>query len=80
MQTINSTQCPLPPDMLERLHDGETLALEGDGSVVAFIVPAYPSGERRPFGLCSGDFSVPDDFNDPSPELEALFYGSDFNR
>ncbi len=24
--------------------------------------------ERRPFGLCTGEFTVPDDFNDPLPE------------
>jgi len=77
MQTIDSKQCPLSPEMLERLHGGETLALEGDGSVVAFIVPAHPSGEKRPFGLCKGEFTVPDDFNEPDAELEALFYGTD---
>ncbi|HLO84222.1 MAG TPA: DUF2281 domain-containing protein [Nostocaceae cyanobacterium] len=26
------------------------------------------SKERRPFGLCKGEFTVPDDFNEPLPE------------
>lgn len=25
-------------------------------------------GPSRPFGLCAGEFSVPDDFDDPLPE------------
>jgi len=80
MQTIDSKQCQLSPEILERLHCGETIAVEGDGSVVAFIVPAQAMGEKRPFGLCRGEFTVPDDFNEPDPELEALFYGADLER
>jgi hypothetical protein len=26
------------------------------------------------FGSAKGDFTVPDDFNDPDPDLEDLFY------
>lgn len=80
MQTIDSKQCPLSPEVLEKLHGGETLALEGDGAVVAFIVPAHPGGEKRPFGLCRGEFTVPGGFNEPDPELEALFYGAASDR
>ena len=29
---------------------------------------ASEGGLRRPFGLCAGDFTVPDDFDDPLPE------------
>ena len=28
---------------------------------------------RRPFGLAAGLIDVPDDFNTPDPEIEALF-------
>lgn len=32
--------------------------------------------EPRPFGLCAGEFTVPDDFDAPLPEdLLALFEG-----
>ena len=27
-----------------------------------------PDAPQRPFGLCAGEFIVPDDFNDPLPE------------
>ncbi len=30
---------------------------------------------RRPFGLARGSIHVPDDFNTPDPEIEALFSG-----
>lgn len=33
------------------------------------------SSKKRPFGLHKDLISVPEDFNDPDPELEALFYG-----
>ena len=33
------------------------------------------SPARRPFGLAKGRVSLPDDFNDPDPEIEALFMG-----
>ena len=29
---------------------------------------ASEDGSRRPFGLCAGEFTVPDDFDDPLPE------------
>ncbi len=37
-------------------------------------------GEKRPFGLCRGEFTVPGGFNEPDPELEALFYGAASDR
>jgi hypothetical protein len=36
------------------------------------LVKALPNGFR--FGCAKGDFTVPDDFNDPDPEIEELFY------
>jgi len=35
------------------------------------LVKVLPSAFR--FGSAKGDFTVPDDFNDPDPEIEALF-------
>ena len=29
---------------------------------------ASEESSQRPFGLCAGDFTVPDDFDDPLPE------------
>jgi hypothetical protein len=37
-------------------------------------IPEQPK-ERRPFGLCAGEFTVPDDFNAPLPdEILSTFY------
>jgi hypothetical protein len=29
---------------------------------------------KRTFGSAKGEFTVPDDFNDPDPDIENLFY------
>ena len=39
----------------------------------ARLVPIGPPA-TRPLGMFEGLFEVPDDFDDPDPELEALFY------
>ena len=31
--------------------------------------------KARPFGLCAGEFVVPDDFDEPLPEIVELFEG-----
>jgi predicted RNase H-like HicB family nuclease len=36
------------------------------------LVKVLPNAFR--FGCAKGDFTVPDDFNDPDPEIEDLFY------
>ena len=33
-------------------------------------------GALRPFGLAAGRLTVPDDFNAPDPDIEALFNGT----
>jgi antitoxin (DNA-binding transcriptional repressor) of toxin-antitoxin stability system len=75
MQTIDSEQINLPPSLLDCLQKGETIVVEKQRHPFAFIVPAHPDNKTRPVGLCEGEFTVPDDFNDPLPEIEALFYG-----
>jgi antitoxin (DNA-binding transcriptional repressor) of toxin-antitoxin stability system len=62
---------------LRRVEAGESLILVRDEIPVAEIKPiARPSTERRPFGLCAGEFTVPDDFDDPLPEeVLRLFEG-----
>ena len=61
---------------LHRVQAGETLlVLEPDQPAVE-IKPfrtfepefAVGVGEPRPFGLCAGEFVVPDDFDAPLPE------------
>jgi antitoxin (DNA-binding transcriptional repressor) of toxin-antitoxin stability system len=63
---------------LERVHAGETLIVLQADQPLAEIKPVSSETLRpRPFGLCSGEFTVPDDFNDPLPEdVVSSFEGS----
>ena len=61
---------------LHRVQAGETLLVLEADQPVAEIKPfrafgpefAVGVGEPRPFGLCAGEFVVPDDFDAPVPE------------
>jgi antitoxin (DNA-binding transcriptional repressor) of toxin-antitoxin stability system len=55
--------------LLDRVEAGEHLVLmRGDRPVAELRpVPAAQNGPR-PFGLCAGTFTVPDDFDAPLPE------------
>jgi prevent-host-death family protein len=55
--------------LLDRVESGEPLVVVRDGRPVAVLQP-LPRGpvEPRPFGLCAGEFQVPDDFDAPLPE------------
>ena len=66
---------------LRRVEAGDTLVLMQAGRPVAEIKPLPPAGtgvtQQRPFGLCAGEFVVPDDFNAPLPDdLLDLFEGT----
>jgi len=54
---------------LQRVEAGETLVIVREGKPVAEVKPVAPRVETlRPFGLCAGEFTVPDDFDAPLPE------------
>lgn len=54
---------------LRRVAAGETLVVIESDKPLAEIKPIAPSAhEPRPFGLCAGDFVVPDDFDAPLPD------------
>jgi antitoxin (DNA-binding transcriptional repressor) of toxin-antitoxin stability system len=56
------------PDYLARVRSGETLLVLDQQQPVAEIKPVTPGTAARPFGLCRGEFVVPDDFDKPLPE------------
>lgn len=58
-----------PDALLDRVEAGEHLVVAREGRPVAELrpIPAILSGPR-PFGLCAGEFTVPDDFDSPLPE------------
>jgi prevent-host-death family protein len=60
--------------LLERVALGEEVIIAKAGTPVAKLVPLKKASERRIFGSAKGEFTVPDDFNDPDPEIEDLFY------
>ncbi|HYT93210.1 MAG TPA: hypothetical protein VEL76_31115 [Gemmataceae bacterium] len=70
MTTINIDEIQRDPlGYLRRVEDGETFVVLRDERPVAEIKPiaALPQ-QPRPFGLCAGQFTVPDDFDRPLPE------------
>jgi prevent-host-death family protein len=60
--------------LLERVAMGEEVVISKAGTPVAKLVPLEQAPKKRVFGSAKGDFTVPDDFNDPDPEIEDLFY------
>jgi prevent-host-death family protein len=54
---------------LERVKSGETVVIVEAGKPLAEIRPVVSEPTPlRPFGLCAGEFVVPDDFDAPLPE------------
>jgi antitoxin (DNA-binding transcriptional repressor) of toxin-antitoxin stability system len=55
--------------VLQRVEAGETLIVVRTGKPIAEIKPVVvPRETLRPFGLCAGEFTVPEDFDAPLPE------------
>jgi antitoxin (DNA-binding transcriptional repressor) of toxin-antitoxin stability system len=58
-----------PLGILRKVEAGETLLVIRADEPVAEIRPVTRSPKTtRPFGLCAGKFTVPDDFDDHLPE------------
>lgn len=57
-----------PLKYLNQVEAGETLVIFKSNKPIAELKPLAQSEQLRPFGLCSGEFTVPDDFDAPLPE------------
>lgn len=58
-----------PLKYLRQVEAGETLVIVRADKPIAELRPIPPSSKQlRPFGLCAGEFTVPDDFDAPLPE------------
>ncbi len=58
-----------PLKYLRQVEAGETLVIIRSNQPIAEVRPInYDSKNSRPFGLCKGEFVVPDDFDAPLPE------------
>jgi prevent-host-death family protein len=54
---------------LQRVEAGETVIITRGGKPVAEVTAVSVTAKTlRPFGLCAGEFTVPDDFDAPLPE------------
>jgi prevent-host-death family protein len=60
--------------LLERVSLGEEIIIAKAGTPVAKLVPINGKKREFRFGSAKGEFVVPEDFNEPDPELEDLFY------
>ena len=63
-----------PSRLLERVALREEIVIAKAGTPVAKLVPLKKTPKKRVFGSAKGEFTVPNDFNDPDPEIEDLFY------
>jgi prevent-host-death family protein len=65
-------------DVLDRIALGEEVVITDKGEPVAKLVPIPATAKSRRklrLGSAKGEFTVPDDFNDPLPkEIEDEFY------
>ena len=58
-----------PGGYLRRVEAGETVLVTRAERPVAEIKPVTAAAAGlRPFGLCAGEFTVPDDFDQPLPD------------
>jgi len=67
-----------PSAYLRRVEAGETVVVLRDGRPIAEIRPvAEGTRQPRPYGLAAGEFTTPDDFDEPLPdEIVAAFEGA----
>jgi antitoxin (DNA-binding transcriptional repressor) of toxin-antitoxin stability system len=57
-----------PSKYLRQVEAGETFMILQADKAIAELRPITSSKQLRPFGLCAGEFTVPDDFDAPLPE------------
>jgi len=61
--------------LLQRVALGEEVIIAKAGKPVARLVAIKKRGGKRVLGQAKGEFTVPDDFDDPlPPEIEESFY------
>jgi prevent-host-death family protein len=70
MSTVSLQELQRDPEaLLDRVEAGEHLVVVRGGRPVAELRPVAASQPiPRPFGLCAGAFTVPDDFDAALPE------------
>lgn len=59
--------------LLREVEQGAEIVIARDGRPVAKLIAVPPPAAPRWFGMDSGLYDVPEDFNEPVPELEQYF-------
>lgn len=59
--------------LLREVEQGGEVLIERDGRPVAKLVAVPPPPAPHWFGMDAGLFEVPEEFNEPLPELEQYF-------
>ncbi len=58
-----------PSKYLNQVEAGESFIIVQENKPIAELKPITKKKKpRRPFGLCKGEFTVPDDFDAPLPD------------
>ncbi|BAZ13295.1 prevent-host-death protein [Calothrix sp. NIES-4071] len=58
-----------PAKYLRQVEAGESFVIIQADKAIAELRPVTSTAKQlRPFGLCAGEFTVPDDFDAPLPE------------
>ncbi|MGB3519021.1 MAG: hypothetical protein WBA43_21380 [Elainellaceae cyanobacterium] len=67
-----------PSKYMRQVEEGETFIIVQAEKAIAELRPISSSSKQlRPFGLCAGKFTVPDDFDAPLPkEILSVFEGT----
>ena len=57
-----------PIKYLRQVEAGESFTIVQADKAIAELRPIDGNKQLRPFGLCAGEFTVPDDFDAPLPQ------------
>ena len=73
METVNTHDAKTQlSKLLARVEKGEQIIIAKNGKPVARLIPE-PTQRKRVWGKGRSTFEVPEDFNDPLPEIEQYF-------
>ena len=61
--------------LVEQAVSGHDVIIARNGKPQARITSLVPAKGKVKYGLLKGTFTVPDDFDAPNPDIEAMFYG-----
>lgn len=73
MLTIEAQESGISPRILTCIRSGEAVFIEQEHLPLAILLPGGLPQQPRPAGLCKGEFTVPDDFNEPLDIWDGLY-------